>query len=116
MGLLSRHFPRSFFILSMTSRPDDTTSLARASSSSPVVGSISRFLFLASASSSGSLTAFEKASPQARIFIAGRVNELKMEIARLEGAHRELRARGKDVRVIEASIRQLQREAKDLKR
>ncbi|HLD80940.1 MAG TPA: hypothetical protein VJA40_02970, partial [archaeon] len=61
-------------------------------------------------------TAFEKASPQARIFIAGRVNELKMEIARLEGAHRELRARGKDVRVIEASIRQLQREAKDLKR
>src|SRR5947199_2917152 len=52
------HSPSIFFICSMTSRGCATTDLAMASSSSPVFGSVSNFLFLTSARKAGSLMVF----------------------------------------------------------
>src|SRR5207245_9258580 len=52
------HSPSIFFICSMTSRGCATTDLAMGSSSSPVFGSISNFLFLTSARKAGSLMVF----------------------------------------------------------
>src|SRR5262245_28015022 len=59
---MSNYCPISFFNRSITSGGCDITSLANASTSSPLLGSISSFLFLASAKNAGSFTVFVKAS------------------------------------------------------